>query len=148
MGVIADTVLEEGGEVVGVIPGPLASKEVAHQNLSKMHVVDTMHQRKELMAELSDAFIAMPGGFGTLEELFEAVTWTQLGIQQKTLGLLNLGGYFDLLLRFLDHATEQGFVRKAYRNLIVDHPQPEGILDLVSRHRLPETRKWLTPSQT
>ena len=112
MGVVADAALAAGGEVIGVIPGGLFSEEIAHPALTELHTVATLAERKALMAELSGAFVALPGGYGTLDELFEMVTWTQLGVHQKRCGLLNAEGFFDGLLRFLDHALATGFVRR------------------------------------
>jgi uncharacterized protein (TIGR00730 family) len=110
MGILADRVLELGGEVIGVIPARMVEREIAHQGLTRLHVVETMHERKALMAQHADAFLALPGGFGTLEELMEVVTWSQLGLHAKPSGLLNTAGYFDTFLAFVRHMTEQGFV--------------------------------------
>jgi uncharacterized protein (TIGR00730 family) len=115
MGALADATLEAGGEVVGVIPQQLVDREIAHQGLTELHIVQTMHQRKALMAELSDAFVALPGGIGTLEELIEIFTWDQLGLQHKPIAVLNTVGYYDGLAAFLDHAVEQGFHQPAQR---------------------------------
>lgn len=117
MGVVADSILESGGRAIGVIPRSMATREVAHPGLTRMHVVGTMHERKALMAELSDAFIALPGGYGTFEELLETITWAQLGIHRKPVGLLNAGGYFDPLAEMFDRAVREGFVRPRYRSL-------------------------------
>jgi uncharacterized protein (TIGR00730 family) len=119
MGMLADSMLEAGGEVIGVIPQSLVAKEVAHRGVSELRVVDTMHQRKALMNELSDAFIALPGGFGTLDEFFEILTWSQLGIHDKPSGLLNVSGYFDRLLAMLDHAVAERFLRPAHRQFVI-----------------------------
>jgi uncharacterized protein (TIGR00730 family) len=119
MGVLADSMLRAGGEVIGVIPQSLVAKEVAHHGVTELRVVDTMHQRKALMNELSDAFIALPGGFGTLDEFFEILTWSQLGIHAKPSGLLNVSGYFDSLLAMLDHAVTERFLRPAHRQLVI-----------------------------
>lgn len=118
MGILADAVLAAGGEVIGVIPRGLASKEVAHQSLTTLHVVETMHQRKAMMAELSDAFLALPGGFGTFDELFEIITWSQLGIHRKPIGILNADGYFDPLITLIDHAVVEGFASAETRALV------------------------------
>src|SRR3954447_20301237 len=118
MGVLADAVLAAGGEAVGVIPQALVDRELAHRRLTALHIVDTMHQRKALMADLSDAFLALPGGFGTLDELFEILTWAQLGIHAKPIGLLNVGGFFDLLLTWVRHATTEGFIRQQHVALL------------------------------
>lgn len=148
MGILADAALKEGGQVVGVIPAPLASKEVAHPGLSQMHVVSSMHERKALMAELSDAFIAMPGGYGTFEELFETITWVQLGIHRKTVGLLNLVRYFDPLIELIDNAVAEGFIHRQYRELIAASPSPLELLDLLATHQLPQTRTWISSQQS
>ena len=118
MGVIADAVLAEGGEVIGVIPESLATEELLHPGVTEMHVVSSMHARKALMAELSDAFVALPGGFGTFEEFFEVVTWSQLGLHRKLTGLLNVGGYYDPLVRLVDHAVQEGFIKLKHRSLL------------------------------
>jgi len=119
MGMIAESMLRAGGEVIGVIPQSLVAKELAHHGVSELRIVDTMHQRKALMNELSDAFIALPGGFGTLDEFFEILTWSQLGIHGKPSGLLNVSGYFDSLLAMLDHAVTERFLRPAHRELVI-----------------------------
>ena len=125
MGVVADACLAEGGRVVGVIPQALADKEVAHAGLSKLHIVGSMHERKFLMADLSDAFVALPGGFGTWEEFFEVLTWSQLGIQRKACGLLNVDGYYDPLLAMVERATADGFIRENHRGLMLSDSDPE-----------------------
>lgn len=117
MGVVADSILEAGGQAIGVIPRSMATKEVAHPGLTRLHVVGTMHERKALMAELSDAFVALPGGYGTFEELLEMVTWAQLRIHRKPVGLLNAGGYFDPMVEMFNRAVQEGFVRHKYRSL-------------------------------
>jgi uncharacterized protein (TIGR00730 family) len=119
MGTLADSMLQAGGEVIGVIPQHLVAKEVAHRGVTKLHIVDTMHQRKAMMNEMSDAFIALPGGFGTLEEFFEILTWSQLGILRKPSGLLNVSGYYDDLLAMMDHAVAEGFLLPANRKLVI-----------------------------
>ena len=128
MGQIADRVLERGGEVVGVIPQALMRVEIAHAGVTEMHVTTDMHERKAKMAELSDAFITLPGGLGTLEELFETWTWEQLGYHQKPMGLLNVNGYFDGLLQFLDQAMQRGYVRERHRNTLIVDAEPEAML--------------------
>jgi uncharacterized protein (TIGR00730 family) len=128
MGVVADAALAAGGEVIGVIPDALVAREIAHAGLTKLHVVRSMHERKTLMADLASAFIALPGGYGTFEEFFEAVTWTQLGIHQKPCGLLNVAGYYDLLLALLARAVADGFVRKENRSLVLDAPDVPTLL--------------------
>jgi uncharacterized protein (TIGR00730 family) len=122
MGVLADAALAAGGEVIGVIPDALVAREIGHSGLTKLHVVRSMHERKTLMADLASAFIALPGGYGTFEEFFEAVTWTQLGIHQKPCGLLNVDGYYDALLALLERAVADGFIREANRGLVLDAP--------------------------
>jgi len=129
MGAVADAVLTGGGEVTGVIPRSLVEKEVAHSGLTELRVVTTMHERKALMADLSDAFIALPGGWGTLDEFFEILTWAQLGLHCKPCGVLNVQGYFDRLLSFLDHSVEQGFVRREYGALLAVSDDPSTLLD-------------------
>lgn len=119
MGIIADEVLRLGGDVTGVIPSALVDREVGHHGLSRLHVVDTMHQRKAMMAELAEGFIAMPGGIGTLEELFEVLTWSQLGFHDKPIGLLNVDGFYDGLITFLDHIANQGFLRNHHRQTLL-----------------------------
>ena len=129
MTVIADAVLESNGHVTGVIPNALVSKEVAHLGLSDLRVVDSMHERKALMAQLSDGFIAMPGGIGTMEEFFEVLSWAQLGLHEKPCALLNVGGYYDPLIQFLDHAVEQGFIKPKHRALLIVESDPDRLLD-------------------
>jgi len=128
MGVIADTVLQEKGEVIGVIPHEIFSNEIAHEGLTELRFVSGMHERKELMSKLSDAFIAMPGGFGTLDEFFEILTWSQLGLHSKPIGLLNIDGYFDMLLSFLDHVLQECFIQTKHHRLIVTSTAPEKLL--------------------
>jgi uncharacterized protein (TIGR00730 family) len=129
MTVIADTVLELKGHVTGVIPSSLVSKEVAHLGLSDLRVVDSMHERKALMAELSDGFIAMPGGIGTMEELFEVLSWAQLGLHDKPCALLNVAGYYDPLIQFIDHAVAQDFIKPKHRALLIVDSDPGSLLD-------------------
>lgn len=135
MGKIADAMLKAGGEVIGVIPQSLVAREVAHRGLTELRVVDTMHQRKALMNELSDAFIAMPGGFGTLEEFFEIVTWSQLGLHRKPSGLLNVCGYYDRLLGMMDHAVTERFVRPSHRDLVIADTDPDQLLQRLADFR-------------
>ena len=146
MGVLADTVLASKGKVVGVIPKTLADMEVSHRDLTELHVVGSMHERKALMADLSEAFIALPGGFGTVEELSEIITWGQLGFHQKPIGLLNVDGYFDSLLAFFDRAVHDQFIHSAHRKLVVDGTSPEEILAAFSNYQAPYTGKWTDPS--
>jgi uncharacterized protein (TIGR00730 family) len=132
MGVLADAVLAAGGTVTGVIPRALVSKEVAHLELKDLRIVGSMHERKALMAELSDAFIALPGGFGTLEEIFEVLTWSQLRLHQKPCGLLNVEGFYDSLLAFLDHAVREDFLRARLRASTLIETDPARLLDLLA----------------
>ena len=148
MGMVADAVLELGGQAVGVIPQALARKEVAHANLTELHVTRSMHERKTLMAELSDGFIAMPGGIGTLEEIFEIWTWAQLGFHGKPCGLLNVAGYFDSLITFLDHATAEQFVRRPHRSLLIVEQDPEALLDRFGQYVPPTAQKWVDKGDT
>ena len=128
MGVLADACLAAGGRVVGVIPQSLADREVAHRGLTELHVVRSMHARKALMADLGDAFVALPGGYGTWDELFEALTWTQLGIQSKACGLLNVDGYYDALLAMVNGAVAEGFIRQQHRELLIADTDVERLL--------------------
>lgn len=143
MGVMADAVLEKGGDVIGVIPHALDTKELAHTGLSEMHVVDTMHERKALMADLADGFISLPGGLGTFEESFEIVTWAQLGIHAKPCGLLNVAGYFDKLIEFLDHAVEAQFIKPQHRDLILVDGDQRRLLERMRAFSSPVTEKWI-----
>jgi hypothetical protein len=148
MGILADTVLEAGGRVVGIIPRALARREVAHTGLSEIHLVDDMHTRKARMEELADAFVALPGGYGTLEELFEVVTWAQLGLHRKPVGLLNPAGYFDGLLGCIDSAVAEGFIKPEHRRLLVAGAEPDALLDALARHQPPEVEKWIREGET
>lgn len=144
MGIMADTVLAHGGEAIGVIPDGLMQREIGHRGLTKLHVVETMHQRKALMADLADAFITLPGGYGTLEEFAEIVTWSQLGIQIKPCALLNIEGYWDGLLNFIDHAVNEDFVRAENRGLILVGSTPEEVLDKIAAWKPPmHLERWL-----
>jgi len=129
MGVIADAVLERGGHVTGVIPDALVSQEVAHRGLSELRVVQSMHERKAVMADLSDGFIAMPGGIGTMEEFFEVLSWAQLSLHEKPCGLLNIGEYYDHLIRFMNHAVDQEFLKPQHRALLIVEEEPSRLLD-------------------
>jgi uncharacterized protein (TIGR00730 family) len=142
MGAVADAVLAGGGHVTGVIPRALVEKEVAHSGLTDLRVVTSMHERKALMADLSDAFIALPGGWGTLDEFFEILTWAQLGIHHKPCGLLNVSGYFDRLLSFLDHTTGEGFVRREHQSMISVSDAPATLLDALVAYEPPHVEKW------
>ncbi|HYE72411.1 MAG TPA: TIGR00730 family Rossman fold protein [Blastocatellia bacterium] len=144
MGVIADTVMAEGGEVIGIIPEALEAREVGHQNLSELRIVHSMHERKAMMAELSDAFIALPGGYGTFEEFCEVITWVQLGLHQKPCGLLNVAGYYSPLLALFDHAVAEGFVRSSHRSIVLEDEDPERMIALLEKHIPPQVEKWIT----
>ena len=146
MGVLAQTVLAGGGEAIGVIPKDLMDKGLGLTSVTSLRVVETMHARKALMAELADAFIAMPGGFGTAEEFFEALTWAQLGLHTKPCGLLNVHGYFDDLIRFVDHAVHEQFIDPANRCLLLVDDSPERLLDKLGSWKLPAVDKaaWAT----
>jgi uncharacterized protein (TIGR00730 family) len=143
MGAVADAVLEQGGEAIGVIPSRLAGKGIAHPQLSKLHIVDSMHDRKALMAELSDAFIALPGGLGTIEEFFEVVTWSQLGVHHKPCGLLNVCGYYDHLIAFLDHMVAQYFLKLVHRETVLVAETPEALLQQLITYEVPRVDKWI-----
>ena len=148
MGALADAVLAGGGEVVGVIPRGLMTAELAHAGLSHLHVVASMHERKALMARLADGFVALPGGLGTLEETLEVLTWAQLGIHRKPIGLVNVAGYWDDLLRLLGHAVREGFVRSEYAGLLLAEPSPARLLDQFAVWSPPAlARAWLGPAQ-
>jgi hypothetical protein len=143
MGTIADAVLERGGEVIGVIPEDLVRKEVAHKGLADLRVVGSMHERKALMARLSDGFVAMPGGFGTLDEFCEILTWAQLGLHQKPCGILNVDGYFDLFLKFIDHSVSEGFISANHRGLILESSEPDVLLEGFATYKPASLDKWL-----
>ena len=149
MGLLADTALEAGGEVVGVIPEALERKEIARSGLTELHVVGSMHERKALMAELSDGFIALPGGSGTLEELFEVFTWSQLGLHRKACALLNVAGYYDGLAAFLDHAVDERFLRPEHRAMLLSEDTPATVLAALEAFDPPVADKWIDrPAQT
>ena len=143
MGLLADAVLDLGGVVHGVIPSSLHDKEVAHTGLNELHIVSSMHERKAMMAELSDAFIALPGGFGTLEELIEILTWGQLRFHDKPCGVLNVQGYFDKLLGYLDHAQQEGFLRPENRAMLLCDDDPEDLIRQFERYEPPTVDKWI-----
>ncbi|HEV3105708.1 MAG TPA: TIGR00730 family Rossman fold protein [Trinickia sp.] len=142
MGVIADEVLAAGGRVVGVIPELLVSKEVGHGGLTELHVVPDMHQRKKMMADLSDAFVALPGGAGTLEELFEVYTWAQLGYHGKAIGIYDIDGYYAPLIRMLEHTVEEGFMRQTYFNMLQIDSEAGPLIEKLRRYRPPALDKW------
>ena len=145
MGVVAEAALAAGGKVIGVIPEVLRRRELACENLTELIVTRTMHERKQRMAELSDGFIAMPGGFGTFEEFCEIVTWAQLGIHDKPCGLFNINGFYDPLLAMFDHALREGFLRPAFRELVLTASDPSALLAAMQDWRPPALEKWLTP---
>ena len=143
MGIVADTALAHGGEVIGVIPGDLVRREIAHQGLTELREVGSMHERKALMAELSDAFVALPGGAGTLEELIEVYTWSQLGLHDKPMGVLNVAGYYDGLAALLDHAVQEGFLREQHRAALLVAATPEALLAAFDGWAPARVAKWL-----
>ena len=144
MGVIADEVLAAGGHVVGVIPELLVEKEVGHKGLSELHVVPDMHHRKRMMADLSDAFVALPGGAGTLEELFEVFTWAQLGYHNKAIGLYDIGGYYAPLVGMLEHTVREGFMQQAYLDILQIDADAPALLEKLRRYHPPGRDKWAT----
>lgn len=148
MGVLADAVLDHGGQAVGVIPEALVKKEVAHHHLSELHVTGSMHERKMLMAELSEGFIALPGGIGTLEEIFEIWTWAQLGFHKKPFGMLNIDGYYNSLITFLDHTVAEQFVKQPHRSMLMVETDPETLLDRLSCYMAPDVEKWIGQKET
>jgi uncharacterized protein (TIGR00730 family) len=147
MGVLADTMLEAGGEAIGVMPQALIDREIGHPRLTELEVVHSMHERKSRMAELADAFVAVPGGIGTLEELIEVYTWSQLGIHDKACGVLNVRGYYDHLAALLDHAVAEGFLRPQHRAVLSVASEPAELLDRLAAFRAPAIGKWLELEQ-
>lgn len=143
MGIIADEMMRQGGEVIGIIPDSLDKKEVGHRGITELRVVNSMHERKALMAELTDGFIAMPGGIGTFEEFFEILTWAQLGFHQKPCGLLNVAGYYDGLLALCDTAVNEGFLRDVHRRLILDESDAVRLLEKMREFQPPTVEKWI-----
>jgi uncharacterized protein (TIGR00730 family) len=148
MGMVADQVLKLGGHAIGVIPKALAHKEVAHHYLTELHITQSMHERKMLMAELSDGFIALPGGIGTLEELFEIWTWAQLGFHQKPCGLLNVEGYYDSLIKFLDHILAEKFVKQHHHAMLMVETNPAALLDRYVDYQPPAVKHWIDKEET
>jgi uncharacterized protein (TIGR00730 family) len=148
MGAVADAMLDAGGEAIGVIPQALVDREIAHPGLADLRVVGSMHERKALMAELADGFVALPGGMGTLEELFEVYTWTQLGLHSKPLGLLDVRGYYDKLVAFLGHTVEERFMTVEHREMLVVEERAEALLEAFRRWRAPVRAKWIDRAQT
>jgi uncharacterized protein (TIGR00730 family) len=143
MGVLADAALAAGGEVVGVIPGVLVEREIAHTGLTELRPVNSMHERKAMMADLSDGFVALPGGAGTLEEFFEIWTWGQLGHHRKPVGLLNVAGFFDPLIAFLDRQEAERFMRREHRDMLIVERDPAPLLDRFETYRAPVVEKWI-----
>jgi uncharacterized protein (TIGR00730 family) len=141
-------VLAFAGEVIGVIPEALVARELAHSGVTDLRVVGSMHERKALMASLSDAFVALPGGFGTLEELCEVITWAQLGLHQKPCGLLNVAGYFDPLMRLFDHGEAEGFIRPEHRKIVVVEREPARLLNRLATHCPPRQEQWIDVDET
>ena len=148
MGEIANAVLGEGGDVIGVIPKGLFAKEVAHTGITELREVGSMHERKALMADLSDGFIALPGGLGTIEEIFEIITWSQLGMHRKPCGLLNVNNYYDKLIGFLDHAVSEQFIKATHRSTTLIDEYPDGLLEKFEAYKAPETAKWIDIKST
>ena len=148
MGKTADTVLDNGGKVIGIIPRSLAEKEVAHERLTELHIVNSMHSRKAMMEELSDGFIALPGGFGTFEELCEIITWAQLGFHNKPCGFLNIHGYYDPLVELFNKATDEQFVRPEHRELVIIEEDIERMFEKMESYTPPVLEKWLDKEQT
>ena len=148
MGVVADAALEAGGEVVGVIPRALQLRELAHGGLTALHVVGSMHERKARMAELADGFVALPGGMGTLEELAEMITWAQLGLHAKPVGLLDVAGYYAPLTAFFDRATAEGFIRREHRGLVVVATEAGALLDRFAAWTPPQIERWIDDRST
>ncbi len=147
MGAVANAALDEGGDVIGILPGGLASREKAHTDVTELHVVDSMHERKAMMERKSDGFIALPGGLGTLEELCEVTTWAQLGIHRKPVGVCNVDGYFDRFLAFLDDAVEQQFLTEDHRRLLIVDDDPQRLLDKMADFEPFLEGTWLDESQ-
>jgi len=148
MGAVADAALAGGGEVIGVIPAALQAKEIAHEGLTRLEVVGSMHERKARMSELADAFIALPGGMGTLEELSEMLTWAQLGLHRKPCGLLDVAGYWQPLVVFFDHAVQEQFLRPHHRALLLVEEEPLALLNALAAYVPPEQQKWIDRRQS
>lgn len=148
MGRLAAATLQAGGRVVGVMPGALMNREVAHQELTELRVVKSMHERKGEMAHLADAFVALPGGLGTLEAFCELLTWTQLGLHQKPCAMLDVAGYFQPLVRFFDHMTRQGFMSRMHRQMVLVDEDPDVLIRRLRAYEAPETPRWIAPGQT
>lgn len=147
MGTVADAALSAGGQVIGIMPRALVEKELAHQGLTELHVVNSMHERKTMMADLSDGFVTMPGGFGTMDEFCEIMTWLQLGFHRKPVSILNVNGYFDGLLAFFNHTVEQGFVKGSHRDAIIVDQQPASLLNAMLTWQPAFEAKWVTADE-
>jgi uncharacterized protein (TIGR00730 family) len=147
MGILADSVLSAGGQAIGVMPRALVEKEIAHTSLTELHVVESMHQRKALMADLADAFLLLPGGFGSWEEFFEVVTWLQLGIHSKPCAVLNVAGYYDMLLSLTSHALKEGFLRSAHKEMLIVEEDPVRLLGRLEVAPIPSETKWVEPGE-
>src|SRR5687767_3523276 len=145
---IPTTTLQAGGKVVGIIPGAVMNRELAHQELTELRVVRSMHERKSEMAELSDAFVALPGGLGTLEAFFELLTWAQLGLHQKPCAILDVNGFFQPLVRFLDHMAREGFTSKSHREMVLVEEDPEALVRRLREYQAPDTPRWIEAGQT
>lgn len=148
MGAVADAVLEAGGKVIGVMPSFLEKREISHKNLTELIVVDSMHDRKEKMAELADGFMALPGGPGTLEEFFEIFTWAQLGLHQKPCGLLNINHYYDPLITLFNHMSDEQFLHEKYRTMALVDIEPSGLIDQFNSYEAPTVKSYITEKQT
>ena len=148
MGALADAALAAGGEVIGVMPHALVQREAAHRGLTRLHIVDSMHERKAMMSELADGFIALPGGIGTLEELFEVWTWGHLGVHAKPIGLLGVAGYWSSLVAFLDHMGQEGFMRPNTRELLLIEHDPANLLERMATYVAPPVTQWVRLSET
>ena len=148
MGTLADAVLDAGGEAIGVIPESLEAKEVAHPDLTELHVVESMHTRKQTMVDLAAGFVALPGGLGTVEEIFEVLTWAQLGFHEHPCGFLNVNGYYDDLTAFLDHAVTEEFVKPIHREQVIAESTPAALLDAFASYEPPQVEKWIDREET
>jgi len=148
MGIIADAVMQAGGEVIGVIPDALVERELAHGDVTQMIVVRSMHERKAKMAELSNGFVAMPGGYGTFEEFCEIITWAQLGMHRMPCGILNVNGYYDPLMKLFDHAVAEGFLRPGNRRLVLEETDPERLLTALATYTPQHTEKWISRDES
>jgi uncharacterized protein (TIGR00730 family) len=148
MGMLADSVLEGGGQVIGVIPEAMSAREIAHHDVTELRIVHSMHERKAMMADLSDGFIAMPGGFGTFEEFCEIITWAQLGLHEKPCGVLNVEGYYDPLLGLFDRALADGFVSPSNRRIVQEETDPDRLLGLLANYHSPHVQKWIGTNES